>query len=194
MRKILTATLLAASFLAPVAANAATYTINKVVITGNKLISLDKLTAAIKVHHGAKVSPDDLKADDAAIAALYDAANIGLRRKVTLLPSTEGRYNAVFALEEVPPPPPTVTMVHPKLHEMQFVGNKAVPTAALMQAANMKPGDELTNEKIAEVQKAIKSVYDTKKVNGAIAGENRKNADGTYDVIWTITEGGAKGG
>ena len=85
---------------------------------------------------------------------------------------------------------PVVTNVAPKLDAEIFDGNVVLSTDTLAAASGLKPGDDLSNEKIAAAEQAIKAAYDASKqpVSALITNENKPVAGGKYDVIWHITE------
>lgn len=170
-----------------------TYKIHKIIIKGNKSVATDVLMAKVATQPGSKVGADAISADAKSILEAYQKVPVDVNINATLNPAGSGSYDAVFTLVETasaPPPPPV--KVNPKLHVMTFDGNKKIDSDTLAAAAGAKPGDELTNEKVAAMQQAIVAVYKAKNLGVTVDGENKNNNDGTYDVIWHITEGNHK--
>jgi len=193
MRHSLSALLFSTTLLAAPALAATTYNVSKVTITGNKSVSTDKLLAAIQEHPGSKVTVDDIIADRDAISKVLEDAHVVGSVKPSI--KTQGaKSEIIFTVDDQGVQAPTVTHVAPKLDQEVFDGNASIPSDTLATATGLKPGDELSNEKIAAAQTAIFNTYKAAKlpVSVSISGENKPVADGKYDVIWHITETKAK--
>jgi outer membrane protein assembly factor BamA len=70
-----------------------------------------------------------------------------------------------------------------------FTGNNALTADELAAASGLKPGDELSNDKIKAAQQAIVDAYKASKkpVNVTITGAvNQKGA--TVELVWTVVE------
>jgi outer membrane protein assembly factor BamA len=194
MRHTASALLLGTTLLAAPAAWAqTTYTVSKVTITGNKSVPTDQLMAAVQEHPGSKVTVNDILADRDAISKVLEAAHVVGSVKPSI--KTQGpKSEIIFAIEDQGVQAPTVTHVAPKLDQEIFAGNASIPSDTLAQASGLKPGDDLSNEKIAAAEQAIFNIYKAAKlpISVTINGENKQIEGGKYDVIWHITETKAK--
>jgi len=200
MSNFLKTALLGCSILAALGGAAradATHVLDKVTITGNSQVSSESLNAALHEQVGDKVSVADILADRDALSDVYKKANVGASLNPSMKTLSNGHIEVTFAFkEEAPPPPTAATLVNPKLHQEIFVGNVCMTSDELTTASGLKPGEELTNDKVVATQKLISDFYksnangtkDCGTNNVTIAGETRKNPDNTYDVVWTINE------
>jgi outer membrane protein assembly factor BamA len=180
-------------FAAPPAWAETTYTVSKVTIVGNKSVPTDQLLAVVQEHPGSKVTVNDIIADRDAISKVLEGAHVVGSVKPSI--KTQGpKSEIIFTVDDQGVQAPVVTHVAPKLDQEIFVGNASIPSDTLAAASGIKPGDELSNEKIAAAQQAIFNTYKTAKlpVSVSISGENKAVAGGKYDVIWHITETKAK--
>ena len=196
MRQTTTALLLgAALFGAPSAWAGTTWTVDKVIITGNKSVPTDKLMAVVQEHSGSKVTVDDITGDRDAISKVLEDAHV-LGAVQPSMKAVGQRVDIIFAIDDQGVHAPTVTKVAPKMHAQIFDGNNLVTTDTLTAATGLQVGQDLSDEKIVAAQAAIKAAYDKAKlppgVGVNIKGETTKLADGTYDVTWHITETKAK--
>jgi outer membrane protein assembly factor BamA len=194
LKAALAATILAGTMTSvPGLAADATYKIDQVIITGNKALATDALLSKVPFHHGQKVPQSQVAGAAQAILQAYNAVStVSVEIDVKLNPNKAlNAYNAVFALTETPAAI-VETKVAPKLHALVFDGNTKIDSDTLAAALGVKPGDDLSNDKVKAMQVAIVAQYAAKKVNVAVSGENKKNDDGSYDVLWHITEKLAK--
>ncbi len=192
MRASTVALLLAAM---PGIAWAQTYTLDKVIISGNKQVPSATLNAALAEKPGTQVTKDDIIADQDNILAVYKKANVGMGIKVLLatktvrnVPHAEVTFKIV---EDVAPPAQAVTVPN-KLAHMTFVGNVIETTDALAAAAALKPGDVVTNDILQAAQKRILAVYQSdhkaQLANVNIEGDIATPTPGQVDLTWKITE------
>jgi len=190
MKLSIRAAILSASLIITAPAFADTvYNVSKVVITGSKSVPTDQLMAVVKEHPGSKSTTADLIADRDAIMKVLGAANVVGSIIVKVLPQGS-KSEIIFAIDDQGVQAPVVTNVAPKLDAEIFDGNVVLSTDTLAAASGLKPGDDLSNEKIAAAEQAIKAAYDASKqpVSALITNENKPVAGGKYDVIWHITE------
>ena len=169
------------------------YTVGKVTITGNKSVPTDQLMAVVQEHPGSKVTANDIIADRDAISKVLENAHVVGSVNPTV--RTQGaRSEIVFTIVDQGVQAPVVTKVAPKLDQEIFEGNASIASDKLADASGLKPGDDLSNEKILAAEQAIFAVYKGAKlpVSVQISGENKSVANGKIDVIWHITETKAK--
>jgi outer membrane protein assembly factor BamA len=197
--KLLTRAMLAGAALvtAPAAWADPSWTLNKVIITGNKTLTTEQLMAVVQEKPGHKITVAEITADrDAITKALEDAHSSA----TSINPSMQAvgqKVNIIFAvIDDKGAQAPVVTKVAPKLHEEIFDGNKSVPTEQLVAASGLTPGQDLSNEKVLAAENAINATYKAAKLPPGlgvnITGETKRLDNGTYDVIWHITETKAK--
>ena len=190
MRHSTTALLLgAALFAAPAAWADQSWTLNKVIITGNKTVTTDKLMAVVHERPGSKITVDDITADRDAISKVLEDAHVGGQVQPSMQ-AVGQKVNITFAIDDKGVQAPIVTKVAPKLDAEIFDGNTSIPSDKLAEASGLKPGDDLSNEKIAAAQAAIVAVYKAAKlpIGVSINGENKVVGDGKVDVYWHIIE------
>ncbi len=190
MRHSTTALLLGAALLAAPAAWAeTTYNVSKVTITGNKTVTTDKLMAVVQEHPGQKVTVNDIIADRDAISKVLEDAHVGGAVKPSVK-TVGSKSEIIFAIEDEGVQAPVVTKVAPKLDAEIFDGNASIPSDKLAEASGLKPGDELSNEKILAAQQAIVAAYKAAKlpIGVTINGENKVVGNGKVDVLWHVVE------
>jgi outer membrane protein assembly factor BamA len=172
-----------------------TWTVNKVIITGNKSVPIDKLMAVVQEHAGSKVTVNDITADRDAISKVLEDANVLGAVQPSMKPVGQ-RVDIIFAIDDQGVHAPVVTKVAPKLHSQIFEGNASVPSDTLTAASGLQVGQDLSDEKILAAENAVKAAYAKAKlppgVGVNINGETKRLSDGTYDLIWHITETKAK--
>ncbi len=190
MRLATSALLLGTTLLAAPAAWADTvYNVAKVTITGNKSVPTDQLMAVVQEHPGSKVTVNDIIADRDAISKVLENAHV----VGSVVPSvkTQGtKSEVVFTVNDGGVQAPVVTKVAPKLDAEIFDGNVSIPTETLAAASGLKPGDDLSDDKIKAAEASIFATYKAAKlpVGVQISGENKRLDNGKYDVLWHITE------
>jgi outer membrane protein assembly factor BamA len=169
------------------------YLVSKVTITGNKSVPTSQLMAAVQERPGSRVTVNDIIADRDAISKVLESAHV-LGSVKPSIKTQSGKSEIVFAIEDEGVHAPVVTKVSPKLDQEIFQGNASLSSDQLATASGLKPGDDLSNDKIAAAQAAIVAAYKAAKlpVSVTINGENKQLQNGTYDIIWHITETKAK--
>lgn len=167
----------------------ATYKISKIAIMGNQAVSTDVLLSKISTKPGTRVPVAQVATDTQALKDAYANVPVDVNIASSLQPDKGGAYIAQFVITETKSAAPVVTKVAPKLHELIFRGNHKLSTEVLAAAAGVKPGDDLSNDKITAMQQAIVGAYKAaKKLPVSVDGENQRRDDGSYDVIWNIDE------
>jgi len=190
MRHSTTALLLGATLLAAPAAWAdTTYNVAKVTIVGSKTVPNDKLYAVVQEHPGQKVTVNDIIADRDAISKVLEDAHVGGAVKPSVK-TTGTKSEIIFTIEDQGVQAPIVTKVAPKLDAEIFDGNTSISSDKLAAASGLKPGDDLSNEKITAAEQAIVATYKAAKlpVGISINGENKVIGNGKVDVYWHIVE------
>jgi outer membrane protein assembly factor BamA len=181
---LVTATGLAA---APHAHAAATYTLDKVEINGVKSVPADQLRAGLKDQPGARVSTNDLLADQDALTKELEASHVVGAVKTSLRNKNNGHIDLIFDVDDQGVQAPKVTTVAPKLGTEIFVGNKKMATDDLVAASGLQPGEELSDAKIQAARDAIGAAYKKANIGVQLAGAVKQDG-AKVDLTWTITE------
>jgi outer membrane protein assembly factor BamA len=169
---------------------AQSFKLDSIEINGLKSINDAEVRPALKEHPGDTVTIDQIKADQDNLVNALQKVNVTGKVTTGLRDKKNGHCDIIFTVADNGIEKPVTTMVAPKLKDEVFVGNKAIDTATLTAASGLKPGDDLSNDKILAAQKAIHDAYVTAKVAAdvGIAGSTVQGSDGTVTVTWTITE------
>ena len=155
----------AALFLSPQArAQGATgpYTLDKVVFQGNTQVPTADLLAALPIQPGQQIDRSGLQRDADAVAALYQKRNVGANI-TTRMTVVRRRADVTYILAEQAPVAPIVRHVGVTADTVSVSGNSKVSTADILAAANIRPGQVVTNAQISAAQTAIVALY--KKAN-----------------------------
>jgi outer membrane protein assembly factor BamA len=182
------ALVMAAALAAPHDAHAGpTYTLDKVEINGVKSVPADELRAGLKDQPGARVTTNDLLADQDALTKELEADHVVGGIKTSLRNKNNGHIDLIFDVDDQGVQQPKVTTVAPKLGTETFVGNKKLATDDLIAASGLQPGDELSDARIQAAQVAIGAAYKKAKIGVQLAGAVKQNG-AKADLTWTITE------
>ncbi len=184
------AALLAAGLAAPAMAQTApgSYTLTKITFQGNSQVPTDELMAALPYKAGDKVDHAALQEDANAVGAVYQKHNVGagITQKMT---SLHNKAQLTYIIDEKAPVAPTVVHVGITADTVSVTGNKKIPTAAILAAANIKPGDTVTNEKIQAAQTAIQGLYKKANIGSSISTDWTNAAQAQHiNLVFKITE------
>ena len=111
------------------------------------------LIAKLKHHPGARVTEAEIKTDVDILAKELHARHIR-GRLVTGTAEGNGHILVFFELVDEGPPGANLWTSH-HLISQQFQGAVRVPADSLTRASGLKPGDELSPEKIGAARRAI---------------------------------------
>ncbi len=164
------------------------YTLTKVTFQGNSQVSTADLQAALPIRPGQKIDHAGLQQDADAVQAVYQKHNVGtsITTRLTVLHKTRAELTYVFA--EQAPVAPIVRHVGVTADTVSVTGNSKVSTADILAAANIKPGQVVTNPEISAAQAAIVALY--KKANvGVVVDANWTNLSPQHiAMVFKITE------
>lgn len=171
-------------------AMAQSFKLDTIEINGLKSVTDAQVRPALKEQPGDTVTIDQIKADQDLLVSALEKLHVTGGVTTGLRDKKNGHADIIFTVNDNGIQAPVVTTVAPKLHNQTFTGNKSVDSDKLLAATGVKPGDELTNERIAEIQKNIGNAYKEAKVpvDVTVAGVNTRLPDGSYDIQWQITE------
>lgn len=162
--------------------------VDAVNITGSHSVPLQQLQDAIQEKPGDTVTTDEIVADQGALLKVLGKANVAGGIKTSMKTKANGHIEVTFAIDDQGISKPVVNHVLPKLDRQIFVGNKKLDATALEAATGLKPGEQLSDDKVAAAQKAIGEAYKKVKTNITIAGALAQQPDGLVQITWTITE------
>jgi len=184
-----TAALTATCLLAATAARAeTTYVIDHVNITGSKTVPEATLLAAIQAHPGARMTKEDIVADQGTILKMLGDAHVGGGIKTSMV-GRGSHVDVTFAVNDEGVQASQVNKVAPKLSTQMFVGNKKIAAADLEAATGLKPGDSLTDARVQAAQAAMAELYKKKKtVSVSIQADIKQDGAGHVEIDWQITE------
>jgi outer membrane protein assembly factor BamA len=176
--------------LAPVPAMAQTgsYTLNKVTFEGNSAVSADELRAALPIQVGDKIDQAGLQQNINAVAQTYQKHNVGVKitQRMTVFHKTKA--DIAYVLQEQAPVAPTVQHVGITVDHVTVTGNKKIPTATILAAANIKPGDQVNNEKIQAAQNAISGLYKKANIGSNVSTDWTNTSPQHVDMVFKVEE------
>lgn len=167
---------------------AGTYTLTKVTFSGNAQVPTTELQAALPIQPGQSIDSDGVQQETDAVGEIYKKHNVGasLSARFTV---TKNKYATIaYTLAEQAPVAPTVTHVGITVDHVTATGNKQVATADIIAASAIKPGDTVTNEKIAAAQAAIVALYKKKNVGFTISTDWTNTQPQHVDMVFKIVE------
>lgn len=156
-------------------------------VEGNKQISTADILAAFPYHVGDTVTRNKLDEGLQQVMALYKQKNVGAKfgEKERFVGKTIQFY---LTIEEMAPsaaatPAPFV------LDQVNFVGNKKVPTAELEAATKLRPGAQVTTEAVVADTQAIQAVYKKHNIGVQIQpNATQPHQDNHVVLTYTMTE------
>ena len=177
------------SFQAPRPARAAgTYTLSRVTFQGNAQIATADLMAALPIQPGERIDHAGLQQDADAVAGLYHQHNVGanITTKMQVIGGT--RAEITYVLAEQAPQAPIVQHVGVTADSVSVTGNTKVSTADILAAANIRPGQVVTNPEITAAQAAIVALYKKQNV-GVVVNTDWTNVSPQHvAMVFKITE------
>ena len=180
------------SLQAPLAARAAgsdgTHTRTKGPVQGNTQGSPADLQAALPVQPGQTIDQAGMQRDVDAVQALYGARNVGVTINARLPVMHKTQAVLVFELAEQAPQAPIVRHVGVTADTVSVTGNSKVSTADILAAANIKPGQVVTNPEITAAQAAIVALYKKNNVGVVVNTDWTDVSPQHVAMVFKITE------
>ena len=130
----------------------------KLAVTGNKQVPTSSIEQAMTLHVGERVTRADLATNFNAVVDVYRKANVGAKFKQKMTIPRPGQVRVEYIIEEQAPLPPQAPATL-RLDQVTFEGNKKIPDATIRSAIPLKPGDIVTNDKVASTLRAIVGLY-----------------------------------
>jgi outer membrane protein assembly factor BamA len=175
-------------------ARAQSFTIGKIVISGVTSVPTGPLYDSLQEKHGQKVTTDDVLADQDRLIKALEAAHItgGVKTSLSGTPTTK---DIIFAVTDTGVAKPVVTTAALHLAHVTFVGNTYAKAEDLAAAAQMKPGDVVTDQSLQDALTRIGAAYKKASENAAHdPGKTNIQPQVTYpqpgqvDVVWQFTQ------
>lgn len=187
----------AAALFAAAPALAQSYTLDKIEINGVTSVPVQPLRDGLSLHPGQKVTTDDLVAGQDQLAKELESAHVTGGVKTALRNKHNGHVDVIYDVSDSGIVQPKVIVKPLLIDHVSFAGNDHVSTDTLMAAAQMKPGDTITDETVRAAQKRVTDAYGkalTAKNLIAVSGVSilpqvTYPSPGQVDVVWRITEG-----
>ncbi len=163
------------------------YTLSRITFQGNAQVPTADLQAALPIQVGQTIDQAGLQQEADAVAAVYQKHNVGahlgiksttLGRKVTL----------TYTFAEQAPVAPIVHHVGVTADTVSVTGNTKVSTADILAAANIKPGQVVTNPEISAAQAAIAALYKKANVGVAVNTDWTNTSPQHVAMVFKITE------
>jgi hypothetical protein len=181
-----TATLIAVAAVTADAANGPTYILNGYSFGRMPGVNTAELEAKLKDKPGARITQSDVAADKAIVARELKARHLTGQLFATIA-EKKGRVWIIFDLLDLGPPPGHAWTSR-YLESQVFEGESGISVDALAAATGLKPGEQLSVEKINAARRAILAVY-TKSMPGkklTLKGRMQTKPDGGTSLIWII--------
>jgi outer membrane protein assembly factor BamA len=184
-----------AALLASGPALAQTYTLDKIEINGVTSVPIAPLKDGLKNKPGSKVTTDDVIADGDALKAELEAAHVTGGVKTAMRNKNNGHIDEIFNVTDNGVQKPVVTTTALHLAHVNFAGNTFMTSDQLAAAAQMKPGDVVTDQSLQDALTRIGAAYKTAAANAAhdpgktnIAPQVTYPQPGQVDVLWQFTQ------
>ena len=199
--RLATTGLLGAAALVAVAApaHAQSFVINKIEINGVTSVPVQPLRDSLKDKPGARVTTDDVLADQDQLTKALEAAHVTGGVKTSLRNYANGKKDIIFDVADNGVQKPVVTTTALHIAHVTFEGNKYLDSDQLAAASGMKPGDVVTDKSIqdalARIGAAYKKASDIKAVQKGqtnIAPKVSYPQPGQVDIAWQFSETVAK--
>ncbi len=180
-------------------AHAQSFIINKIEINGVTSVPVQPLRDALKDKPGAKVTTDDVLADQDQLLKSLEAAHVTGGVKTSLRNYSNGKKDVIFTVSDTGVQKPVVTTTALHIAHVTFEGNKYLDSDQLAAASGMKPGDVVTDQTIQDAETRIGAAYKkASDLKAVVKGQTNIAPKVTYpqpgqvDVAWQFSETVAK--
>ena len=195
MRTLKTALLIGTIAAIAPAAHAQSFKLDKINIKGVTSVPVQPLLDGLKEKPGQTVTTNDVLADQDVLVTELQSAHITGGVKTSLVNKANGHKEVIFNVTDNGVQKPVVTTTALHLAHVSFAGNKYAKSDDLLAAAQMKPGDVVTDQSIQDALTRIGAVYKKASENAAkdpgktnIAPQVTYPTPGQVDVVWQFTE------
>ncbi|MCQ8239999.1 POTRA domain-containing protein [Rhizosaccharibacter radicis] len=163
------------------------YTLTGVTFQGNEKISSEELQAALPIQPGQPIDKAGLQENINAVVATYQKHNIGVKISQRMR-ELHNKATIAYTLEEQAPVAPTVTHVGITADSVTASGNKKISTADIIAAGGIKPGDQITQAKLAQAQAAISALYKKANIGSSVGTDWTNTAPQHIALVYKIEE------
>jgi outer membrane protein assembly factor BamA len=169
------------------------FKIGTIVINGVTSVPIQPLYSALKEHPGDVVTTNDVLADQDNLEKALESAHITGGIKTSLRNNPHNK-DIIFDVKDNGVTKPVVTTTALHLAHVSFAGNKNEKSDDLLAAAQMKPGDVVTDQSIADALARIGASYKKASINAQDEATTNIVPTITYpipgqvDIVWTFTE------
>jgi outer membrane protein assembly factor BamA len=164
-----------------------TWTLTKVTFQGNTQVPTSELQAALPIQPGDTIDKAGAQDELDAIGSVYKKHNVGVG--ISQRMSAQGKKASItYILTEQAPTAPTVVHIGITVDSVSVTGNSRVPTSAILAAANIPVGSQISNDKIAAAQSAITALYKKKNVGASVATDWTYPQPQHVAMVFKITE------
>jgi outer membrane protein assembly factor BamA len=191
---LVTATVLTAGLTASPAA-AQSFKLDKIEINGVTSVPVQPLRDALKEHPGDTVTTDNVLADQDNLEKALESAHVTGGVKTSLRNKANGHKDIIFAVTDTGVAKPVVTTTALHVAHVAFTGNQYMSADDLAAAAQLKPGDVVTDQVLADatakVAAAYKKASDSKAQQAGktnVAAQVAYPQPGQVDVTWAFTQ------
>ncbi len=170
------------------AAITGSYTLSRVTFQGNAQVSTEELQAALPYKAGDSIDQAGLQADADAVAGVYRKHNVGasIGQRFSML---HNKATLAYTLDEKAPVAPTVVHVGITADTVTVTGNARVKTADILAAANIRPGQTVTQDQVQAAQAAISALYKKANVGSSVGFDFTKAAQPQHiNLVFKIVE------
>ena len=174
---------------------AQSFKLDKIEINGVTSVPVQPLRDALKDKPGMTVTTDDVLQDRDALEKALEDAHVTGAVKTSLRNKPNGHKDVVFDVADTGVQKPVVTTSALHLDHVSFSGNTYMKDQDLAAVAQMKHGDVVTDQSLADAQKRIKEAYQKASDNAATAAGKTTVAykftypqPGQVDVVWQFTQ------
>jgi outer membrane protein assembly factor BamA len=190
----LAATLLTGLAVSPALAQAP-FKLGHIEINGVTSVPTQPLKEGLKDKPGQMITVNDVLADQDQLTKELEDAHVGGRVKTSLRNNPHNVKDIIFDVTDTGVQKPVVTTTALHLDHVSFTGNQYMNADELTAAAQMKPGDVVTDQSLADALKRIADAY--KKASDAKAKDAGKTTvapqvtypqPGHVDIAWVFTQ------
>lgn len=164
------------------------YTLTKLTFKGNVQVPTAELLAALPVQVGQMIDQAGQQQNMAAIGQVYRTHNVGanITQSMTVIHNTKAII--AYGFVEQAPLAPTVVHVGITVDHVSVTGNSRIKTPAILAAANIKPGQTVTNEAIKAAQDAISALYKKSNIGSMVSTDWTNTTPQHVDMVFKVTE------
>jgi outer membrane protein assembly factor BamA len=170
------------------------FKLDKIEINGVTSVPVQPLKDALTEKPGDTVTTNDVLADQDRLEKALETAHVTGGVKTSLRNKSNGHKDVIFDVTDNGVQKPVVTTTALHLAHISFAGNKNDSSDDLLAASQMKPGDVVTDQSLADAAARIQAAYKKASANAQTEATTSITPQVTYptpgqvDIVWTFTE------